>query len=107
MRDRDNFSWTTMISGYVRYEKPLEALELYRSKQISEKPISNKFTVSSALAALSAIQCLRLGKEIHGCITRTVLDSDEAAMQIYMLLLRLKVQTLYQIYTQSSQHLMG
>ncbi|KAK4837036.1 hypothetical protein QYF36_002288 [Acer negundo] len=77
MRDRDNFSWTAMISGYVRYEKPLEALELYRSKQISEKSISNKFTVSSALAALSAIQCLRLGKEIHGCITRTVLDSDE------------------------------
>ncbi|TXG71086.1 hypothetical protein EZV62_006021 [Acer yangbiense] len=47
MRDRDNFSWTAMISGYVRYDKPLEALELYRRK------------------------------EIHGCITRTGLDSDE------------------------------
>ena len=55
MRDRDNFSWTAMISGYVRYDKPLEALELYRSMQISEKSISNKFTVSSALAAASAI----------------------------------------------------
>ncbi|KAK4838188.1 hypothetical protein QYF36_011743 [Acer negundo] len=78
MRDRDNISWTTMISGYVRYDKPLEALELYISKQISEKSISNKFTASSALAAVSAIQCLRLGKEIHGCITRTGLDSDES-----------------------------
>ncbi|KAK2657398.1 hypothetical protein Ddye_010450 [Dipteronia dyeriana] len=77
MRERDNFSWTAMISGYVRYDKPLEALELYRSMQISEKSISNKFTVSSALAAASAIQCLRLGKEIHGYITRTGLDSDE------------------------------
>ncbi|KAK0595307.1 hypothetical protein LWI29_005454 [Acer saccharum] len=55
MRARDNFSWTAMISGYVRYDKPLEALELYRSMQISEKSISNKFTVSSALAAASAI----------------------------------------------------
>ena len=61
----------------VRYDKPLEALELYRSMQISEKSISNKFTVSSALAATSAIQCLRLGKEIHGYITRSGLDSDE------------------------------
>ncbi|TXG59496.1 hypothetical protein EZV62_014069 [Acer yangbiense] len=77
MRERDNFSWTAMISGYVRYDKPLEALELYRTMQISEKSISNKFTVSSALAAASVIQCLRLGKEIHGYITRTGLDSDE------------------------------
>ncbi|TXG59498.1 hypothetical protein EZV62_014071 [Acer yangbiense] len=77
MRERDNFSWTAMISGYVRYDMPLEALELYRSMQISEKSMSNKFTVSTALAAVSAIQCLRLGKEIHGYITRTGLDSDE------------------------------
>ncbi|KAL5821583.1 hypothetical protein ACOSQ3_023465 [Xanthoceras sorbifolium] len=77
MRERDNFSWTAMISGYVRYNKPVEALELYRTMQISENSISNKFTVSSALAAASAIQCLRLGKEIHGYITRTGLVSDE------------------------------
>ncbi|TXG71066.1 hypothetical protein EZV62_006001 [Acer yangbiense] len=55
MRDRFNFSWTATISGYVRYDKPLEALKLYRNMQISEKSISNKFTVSSALAAASAI----------------------------------------------------
>ncbi|TXG71067.1 hypothetical protein EZV62_006002 [Acer yangbiense] len=51
MRDRFNFSWTATISGYVRYDKPLEALKLYRNMQIRE--------------------------EIHGCITRTGLDSDE------------------------------
>ncbi|XP_031265204.1 pentatricopeptide repeat-containing protein At4g37170-like [Pistacia vera] len=77
MPQRDNFSWTAMISGYVRYNQTIEALELYRSMQRSESSVSNKFTVSSALAAVSAIHCLRLGKEIHGYIMRTGLDSDE------------------------------
>ncbi|KAJ4714949.1 Pentatricopeptide repeat-containing protein [Melia azedarach] len=77
MPERDNFSWTAMISGHARYNQPVEALELFRKMQKSENSVSNKFTLSSALAAVSAIHCLRLGKEIHGYITRTGLDSDE------------------------------
>ncbi|XAR63905.1 hypothetical protein NMG60_11024052 [Bertholletia excelsa] len=76
MPERDNFSWTAMISGYVRYDQPKDALELYRLMQTNEKFKCNKFTVSSALAASAAIQCLHLGKEIHGHIMRTGLDSD-------------------------------
>ncbi|TXG71056.1 hypothetical protein EZV62_005991 [Acer yangbiense] len=52
------------------------------------KMLSNKFTVSSALAAASVIQCLQLGKEIHGCITGTGLDSDEvvwSALCLYLI----------------------
>ncbi|XP_015866676.3 pentatricopeptide repeat-containing protein At4g37170 [Ziziphus jujuba] len=77
MPQRDNFSWTAMISGYVRQDRPKEALELYRMMQRHENSKSNKFTVSTALAASAAISSLRLGKEIHGCIMRTGLDSDE------------------------------
>ncbi|XP_044469352.1 pentatricopeptide repeat-containing protein At4g37170 [Mangifera indica] len=77
MPHRDNFSWTAMISGYVRYNQTVEALDLYRSMQRNENSVSNKFTVSSALAAVSALHCLRLGREIHGYIMRTGLDSDE------------------------------
>ncbi|KAL0380907.1 UNVERIFIED_CONTAM: Pentatricopeptide repeat-containing protein [Sesamum angustifolium] len=76
MPKRDNFSWTAMISGYVKHKEPANALELYRLMQRDEKFTSNKFTVSSALAAAAAIQSLRLGKEIHGHIMRTGLDSD-------------------------------
>lgn len=75
--ERDNFSWTAMISGYVRHDRPNEALELFRMMKKSENSKSNKFTVSSALAAAAAIPCLRIGKEIHGHIMRTGLDSDE------------------------------
>ncbi|KDP31879.1 hypothetical protein JCGZ_12340 [Jatropha curcas] len=77
MPERDNFSWTAMISGYVRHDKPNKALELYRMMNTCENSRSNKFTVSSALAAAAATPCLRIGREIHGYIMRTGLDSDE------------------------------
>ncbi|KAL9343667.1 hypothetical protein Peur_064098 [Populus x canadensis] len=77
MPERDNFSWTAMISGYVRHDRPNEALELFRMMKRSDNSKSNKFTVSSALAAAAAVPCLRIGKEIHGYIMRTGLDSDE------------------------------
>nr|AYM00503.1 pentatricopeptide repeat protein [Salvia miltiorrhiza] len=77
MSDRDNFSWTAMISGYVKHKQPADALELYRLMQRNEKlMMCNKFTVSSALAASAAMQSLLLGKEIHGRIIRTGLESD-------------------------------
>ncbi|XP_057811950.1 pentatricopeptide repeat-containing protein At4g37170-like [Salvia miltiorrhiza] len=76
MSERDNFSWTAMISGYVKHKQPAHALELYRLMQRNENLMCNKFTVSSALAASAAMQSLRSGKEIHGRIIRTGLDSD-------------------------------
>ncbi|KAG6742944.1 hypothetical protein POTOM_053888 [Populus tomentosa] len=39
--------------------------------------LSGFVPVSSALAAAAAVPCLRTGKEIHGYIMRTGLDSDE------------------------------
>lgn len=77
MPERDNFSWTAIISGCVRHNRPEEALELYRLMQKHENSKSNKFTISSALAASAAIRSLHMGKEIHGHIMRMGLDSDE------------------------------
>lgn len=75
MPDRDSFSWTAMVSGYVKKDKPKDALELFRQMQWEKLP-SNKFTISSALAASASIPSLQLGKEIHGHIVRSALDSD-------------------------------
>ncbi|XP_027926795.1 pentatricopeptide repeat-containing protein At4g37170 [Vigna unguiculata] len=77
MPQRDNFSWNAAISGYVSHDRPWEALELFRGMQRCERSNSNKFTLSSALAASAAIPCLRLGKEIHGFLIRTELNLDE------------------------------
>lgn len=77
MPERDSFSWTAIINGCVRHYRPEEALELYRLMQKHENSKSNKFTVSSAVAASAAIPSLQMGKEIHGHIMRMGLDSDE------------------------------
>lgn len=76
MPERDNFSWTAMVSGYVKHDMHEDALELYRLMQKQDTFGPSKFTVSSALAAAASIQSLRLGKEIHGHIVRSGLDSD-------------------------------
>ncbi|KAG5528758.1 hypothetical protein RHGRI_029428 [Rhododendron griersonianum] len=76
MPERDNFSWTAKVSGYVRHDQPDEALELFRVMQRYEGIKCNKFTVSSALSASTAIQALGIGKEIHCHVTRIGLDLD-------------------------------
>ncbi|KAG1366324.1 putative Pentatricopeptide repeat-containing protein [Cocos nucifera] len=80
MPDRDHFSWSTIISGHVRHGGPEEALDLYREMQNKRgdgrSDFGNKFTASSALAAATAVPCLRHGKEIHCHIIRMGFDSD-------------------------------
>ncbi|KAF5773421.1 putative tetratricopeptide-like helical domain superfamily, DYW domain-containing protein [Helianthus annuus] len=76
MPERDNFSWTAIISGYVRHGCPNEALRLCRAMLKDYNVRCNKFTVCSALAASAATQSLTIGKEIHGHIVRTGIDSD-------------------------------
>ncbi|XP_049931823.1 pentatricopeptide repeat-containing protein At4g37170 [Nymphaea colorata] len=75
MPEKDHFSWSTMMSGYVRHEQPLEALTMYGRIQ-DEEAKSSKFVVSSALTACAMLQSLKHGKEIHGHIVRSGLDSD-------------------------------
>lgn len=76
MPERDGFSWTAMVSCYEQHERPKEALELFRAMQSCGSLNSNKFTVSSAIAASAAISSLLSGKEIHGHIVRMGLDTD-------------------------------
>ncbi|KAL2906187.1 hypothetical protein RDABS01_004897 [Bienertia sinuspersici] len=78
MPHRDGFSWTAMISCYVQHERPKEALDLYREMQNYGNLDTNKFTISSAIAASAAIPSLLSGKEIHGRIVRMNLESDSA-----------------------------
>ncbi|XP_024993210.1 pentatricopeptide repeat-containing protein At4g37170 [Cynara cardunculus var. scolymus] len=78
MPERDNFSWTAIISGYVRHDLPYDALQLCRTMLQDYNVKCNKFTICSSLAASAAIKSLNIGKEIHGHILRTGIDSDAA-----------------------------
>ncbi|KAK6928714.1 Pentatricopeptide repeat [Dillenia turbinata] len=53
--ERDSFSWTAMVSCYVKHDMAEESLELFR--EVGTGNVIS--TVSSVLAASSAMQCLR------------------------------------------------
>ncbi|KAL6521634.1 hypothetical protein OROGR_018203 [Orobanche gracilis] len=60
----------------IGHGQPANALKLYRLMQENESFMCNKFTISSALSASAAMQSLCSGKEIHGHIMKTGLDTD-------------------------------
>ncbi|KAK9713497.1 hypothetical protein RND81_06G031100 [Saponaria officinalis] len=84
MPERDGFSWTAIISCYVQHGRSKEALGLFRAMrsggglECSGLMQSNKFTLSSVVAAAAAVPSLLSGKEIHGHIVRMGLDVDSA-----------------------------
>lgn len=73
MSERNVFTWTLMIGGYTKLGYACEPFTLFwrMISEQSEKP--NKFTF---LAILKACFTLDQGKQVHLCIVRFNLDSD-------------------------------
>lgn len=64
---RDVISWTSMITGYIRVEKPNNSLELFwEMLDCGVEP--NGFTLSAVIKACSDLGDLRLGKCFHGVV---------------------------------------
>ncbi|KAL7596911.1 hypothetical protein Lser_V15G29105 [Lactuca serriola] len=61
---RDLVSWNSIINGYVRSEKPWEALRLYhRMEEEGVKP--DEVTMIGMISSCAQLQNLNLGKEYH------------------------------------------
>nr|TKS16644.1 pentatricopeptide repeat-containing family protein [Populus alba] len=64
---KDLISWTSMITGYVKVEKPKKSLELFLEMLgLGIEP--NGFTLSAVIKACSGLGDLRLGKCFHGVV---------------------------------------
>ncbi|PKA52221.1 Pentatricopeptide repeat-containing protein [Apostasia shenzhenica] len=62
---KDVVSWTSMVSGYVRAGKPIEALRMFIS--MSDFGVDpNAFTLSSAIKACAELENPDLGRCFHG-----------------------------------------
>eukprot|EP00257_Ricinus_communis_P020366 XP_015579580.1 pentatricopeptide repeat-containing protein At5g27110-like [Ricinus communis] len=71
--------WNVMISGYVTIGDYVKALDMYDEMKIaSVKP--DAVTFSSILSACSQLAALEKGKEIHNCITKNDLETNEIVM---------------------------
>lgn len=67
MSEKDVFSWSTIISGYVHHEEPATALELFY-RMISSGLCPNEVTMVSVFSAIAAVGSLSEGQWAHECV---------------------------------------
>eukprot|EP01018_Ginkgo_biloba_P011341 Gb_31474 [translate_table: standard] len=72
---RNVVTWSAIIDGYVQSGHSNEALVLFRKMQL-EDVIPNSITIASVLQACAHLAALRRGKQIHGYILRSEVESD-------------------------------
>ncbi|KAL5973396.1 hypothetical protein ACLOJK_030046 [Asimina triloba] len=75
MPDRNVVSWTAMVTGYARHQKPIHAMVLVREMHRLGVKL-NKLTYNSLLSAFSSSKDLDCGKQVHGQVIRVGLESD-------------------------------
>lgn len=66
---KDVVSWSSMISGYVRFKKPQLSIDLYM-KMVGLGVEANGFTLSAVIKACSDLGELKLGKCFHGVVIK-------------------------------------
>ncbi|KAJ0084827.1 hypothetical protein Patl1_30458 [Pistacia atlantica] len=76
MFERNLVSWNTLIMGYVHNSLYLEGLKVFRilMEEVSE---CDDFTITSSLKAITSVDKLDLGREVHGHIIRVGLESNQ------------------------------
>nr|XP_010911686.1 pentatricopeptide repeat-containing protein At2g33680-like [Elaeis guineensis] len=76
MPDRDLVSWTSLISGYTRLQRPRDALETFVN-MVNLGFAPNNFTLGSVLRSCSECGELRIGEQLHGSIVKMGLLENE------------------------------
>ncbi|KAH7301311.1 hypothetical protein KP509_23G019700 [Ceratopteris richardii] len=74
---RKEYSWTSLITGYVKHGKPHYALCLYECMKTNAdiQPIGHTFV--ALLKACAKVKCLQKGLEIHSDIDKLGLDKKD------------------------------
>ncbi|KAL6347125.1 hypothetical protein AAG906_012706 [Vitis piasezkii] len=69
--ERNTEVWNTMIGGYVQNNCPIEAIDLFVQVMESEQFVLDDVTFLSALTAISQLQWLDLGRQLHAYILKS------------------------------------
>ncbi|CAN1220578.1 Pentatricopeptide repeat-containing protein At1g03540 [Linum perenne] len=72
---KDVISWTSMITGYVKVEKPRSSIQLFL-EMVGGGVEPNAFTLSAVVKACSDLGDLRLGNVFHGIVFVRGFDSN-------------------------------
>ncbi|PIA29178.1 hypothetical protein AQUCO_06200042v1 [Aquilegia coerulea] len=73
--ERDNISWTCIISGLVQCKHPKEALDVFHAMQLSGVE-PDKVTLSSVLSACASLGAMDYGRWIHLYIDQHKIEWD-------------------------------
>lgn len=75
MKEKDGFSWTTMIVGFSKGNKPFEAISVFR-RMLEEGMMAGEFALTSILKACASVMGIREGSQVHGYAIKTSLEND-------------------------------
>ncbi|PRQ43895.1 putative pentatricopeptide [Rosa chinensis] len=77
MPSKDAVSWTSMIDGYAK-SGDFEATLLSYQRMINDGIGVDKYVVSSALSASSALKACQFGKRVHSTVVKFGLEVEVA-----------------------------
>lgn len=77
MKERDVFSWTSMVVGFSNSGRALEALKLF-SQMLEEDVRPNEYTLTSVLKACVSLGGHEEGFQIHGYAIKTGFEEDKS-----------------------------
>ncbi|CAA7023008.1 unnamed protein product [Microthlaspi erraticum] len=72
---RNNVTWTSMLTGYSKNGFPYKAIECFRD-MTRQGNNSNQFTFPSVLTACASVLARRVGAQVHGCIVKSGFKSN-------------------------------
>lgn len=80
MLERNEVTWTTMISGYTNNGKADTGIKLYTEMVDSKAEVANSFLYSIVLKACASLGNLQIGRFIHGRISYRRLEFETVLM---------------------------
>ncbi|KAI3889639.1 hypothetical protein MKX03_007661 [Papaver bracteatum] len=75
MKEKDQVTWNSMISGLVQFSNFPKALKLFSKMQTLGYSI-DRFNLGSVISACSGLADVRTGREFHGYLVKNFLDAD-------------------------------
>ncbi|VVA90161.1 unnamed protein product [Arabis nemorensis] len=73
--DKNVVMWTTLISGFAKCARAMEAFDLFRQMQGESIP-PNQCTLAALLVSCSSLGSPRHGKSVHGYMIRNEIEMD-------------------------------
>ncbi|KAF3490431.1 hypothetical protein F2Q69_00056762 [Brassica cretica] len=74
--DKNVVMWTTLVSGFAKCERAVEAFDLFREMMLGERVLPNQCTLAAVLVACSSLGSQRHGKSVHGYMIRNGIEMD-------------------------------